>query len=191
MGVCASGAHKGPQDAPQRLTGACVHVTDGQEACAERVRECDCVGLVEARTRLRLTVAMCPQTWIIIVVRHRKRTRATRRPETGAERERIMANFNINGKLLDSLIAKGCDMMGWDMWALDVDEMLCAASYYVASVIEAVPAGCPTERMWERQERRIDALRAELARRKAARRAEWEDEDTYETMMEDMDMYAL
>ena len=106
----------------------------------------------------------------------------------------VRNKFDINGKLLDSLIAKGCDMMGWNVYQLSIDEILCAASYYVGSIIEQLPAGCPTERMWERHERRIDALRAEMARRKAERDAELAEmceEDTYETMMEDADMYAL
>ena len=95
------------------------------------------------------------------------------------------AKYDINGKLLDSLIEKGCRMMGWDMWREDADTLLCAASYYVSELIDQVPAGCPTERMWQRHGRRIDAIRAELARRERERG------DTYETMMEDADPYAL
>lgn len=97
--------------------------------------------------------------------------------------------FDINGKLLDSLIEKGCQMMGWEVWREDTDTLLCAASYYVGELIDQVPAGCPTERMWQRHGRRIDAIRAELARRERERES-WS-EDTYETMMEDADQYAL
>ena len=89
----------------------------------------------------------------------------------------------INTNLLDNLVAEGCKMMGWEEWTLSATERLCAASYYVDEIVEGIPAGCPTERMWARHGRRIDALRAAL------REAEWE--DTPATMLEDADMYAL
>lgn len=89
----------------------------------------------------------------------------------------------INSALLNDLIHKGCELMGWEEWTLSDSERLCAASYYVDEIVDGIPAGCPTERMWSRHGRRIDAFRAAIR--------ESELEDTPATMLEDADMYAI